>query len=51
MKLFNSKSLTITGLGTLFLFSGFAGLIYESIWTDYIKLITGHAAYAQSFTF
>lgn len=49
MKIFNSKSLTITGLGTLFLFSGFAGLIYESIWTDYIKLITGHAAYAQSF--
>jgi predicted membrane-bound spermidine synthase len=49
MKIFNLKNITITSLGTLFLFSGFAGLIYESIWTDYIKLITGHAAYAQSF--
>jgi len=32
----------------LFLFSGFTGLIYESIWTHYLKLIFGHAAYAQS---
>ena len=32
----------------LFLFSGFSGLIYESIWTHYLKLIFGHAAYAQS---
>src|SRR5205809_7789592 len=28
--------------------SGFAGLIYESIWTQYLKLFLGHAAYAQS---
>ena len=28
--------------------SGFAGLIYESIWTHYLKLFLGHAAYAQS---
>ena len=40
--------------GTLRLFylifaaSGFAGLIYESIWTHYLKLFLGHAAYAQS---
>jgi len=32
----------------LFLCSGFSGLIYESIWTHYLKLIFGHAAYAQS---
>lgn len=32
----------------LFLLSGFTGLIYESIWTHYLKLIFGHAAYAQS---
>ncbi len=28
--------------------SGFAGLIYESIWSRYLKLILGHSAYAQS---
>jgi predicted membrane-bound spermidine synthase len=32
----------------LFIVSGFAGLIYESIWTHYLKLFLGHAAYAQS---
>lgn len=32
----------------LFFCSGFSGLIYESIWTHYLKLIFGHAAYAQS---
>src|SRR5690242_16572815 len=32
----------------LFTASGFAGLIYESIWTSYLKLFLGHAAYAQS---
>jgi spermidine synthase len=32
----------------LFTASGFAGLIYESIWTHYLKLYLGHAAYAQS---
>src|SRR6266702_2724945 len=32
----------------LFAFSGFSGLIYESIWTDYLKLFLGHAAYAQT---
>src|SRR4051812_17058978 len=32
----------------LFTASGFAGLIYESIWTQYLRLFLGHAAYAQS---
>jgi len=32
----------------IFVASGFAGLIYESIWTHYLKLFLGHAAYAQS---
>jgi spermidine synthase len=32
----------------IFLLSGFSGLIYQSIWTHYLKLFLGHAAYAQS---
>ena len=32
----------------LFVVSGFAGLIYESVWTQYLKLFLGHSAYAQS---
>jgi len=32
----------------IFAISGFAGLIYESIWSHYLKLFLGHAAYAQS---
>ncbi len=32
----------------IFTASGFAGLIYESIWTQYLKLFLGHAAYAQT---
>ncbi len=35
-------------LFALFAISGFAGLIYESIWTHYLKLFLGHAAFAQS---
>jgi predicted CxxxxCH...CXXCH cytochrome family protein len=30
----------------VFAVSGFSGLIYESIWTHYLKLFLGHAAYA-----
>ena len=37
-----------TAFYVLFTASGFAGLIYESIWTHYLKLFLGHAAYAQS---
>jgi spermidine synthase len=32
----------------VFLVSGFSGLIYESIWSHYLKLLLGHAAYAQT---
>jgi spermidine synthase len=32
----------------VFALSGFSGLIYESIWTHYLKLFLGHAAYAQT---
>ena len=32
----------------VFTLSGFTGLIYESIWTHYLKLFLGHAAYAQT---
>ncbi len=35
-------------LFVLFTVSGFAGLIYESLWTHYLKLFLGHAAYAQT---
>src|SRR4029079_6700005 len=37
-----------TAFYVLFVASGFAGLIYESVWTHYLKLYLGHAAYAQS---
>src|SRR3954463_12670418 len=36
------------GFYLLFTVSGFAGLIYESIWSHYLKLFLGHAAYAQT---
>ena len=32
----------------IFVLSGFAGLVYQSIWTRYLGLFLGHAAYAQS---
>src|SRR5271166_6023537 len=32
----------------IFVISGFTGLIYESIWSHYLKLFLGHAAYAQT---
>src|SRR5688572_13190084 len=32
----------------LFTLSGFAALVYESIWSHYLKLFLGHAAYAQT---
>lgn len=32
----------------VFALSGCAGLIYQSIWTQYLGLFLGHAAYAQS---
>ena len=32
----------------IFVASGVCGLIYESIWSHYLKLFVGHAAYAQT---
>lgn len=32
----------------VFVASGFAGLVYESVWAQYLKLFLGHAAYAQT---
>ncbi len=34
----------------LFAISGFAGLIYEGIWSRYLKLLLGHASYGQILT-
>src|SRR5215831_435397 len=34
-------------LYVVFVLSGAAGLIYESIWTRYLGLFVGHSAYAQ----
>lgn len=36
------------GLLAIFVLSGFAGLIYQSIWSHYLGLFLGHAAYAQA---
>jgi len=43
----SNNKLTIS-LFIIFAVSGFSGLIYESIWTHYLKLVLGHAAYAQT---
>ena len=37
-----------SALLAVFTLSGFTGLIYESIWSHYLKLFLGHAAYAQT---
>jgi spermidine synthase len=44
----NKKGISISVFFFLFAVSGFSGLIYESIWTHYLKLFLGHAAYAQT---
>ena len=43
----NTPALKIA-LFFIFTLSGFSGLIYESIWSHYLKLLLGHAAYAQT---
>jgi len=43
-----SFSLQRSLLFFIFTLSGVAGLIYELIWTNYLKLFLGHAAYAQT---
>jgi spermidine synthase len=35
------------GLAAAFALSGIAGLVYELVWTRYLALLVGHAAYAQ----
>jgi len=40
---------SVAPLFALFSLSGFTGLIYESLWSHYLKLFLGHAAFAQSF--
>lgn len=46
----NAKATTplSASLTVVFGLSGGTGLIYESIWTQYLKLFLGHAAYAQT---
>src|SRR4249920_2878035 len=43
-----AKNIPRSWFFVLFTVSGFAGLIYESIWSHYLKLFLGHAAYAQT---
>ena len=38
----------VQSIAALFFVSGFAGLIYESVWSHYVNLFLGHAAYAQT---
>lgn len=38
----------VLALLMLFVLSGFAGLIYQSVWSHYLGLTLGHAAYAQT---
>jgi predicted membrane-bound spermidine synthase len=42
------EKLFLPAVLAVFTASGFAGLIYESIWSHYLKLFLGHAAYAQT---
>lgn len=44
----NGRRHAVATLYAVFFVSGFCGLIYESIWTHYLKLLLGHAAYAQA---
>ena len=45
----NRRNITLERLLlALFVASGFAGLIYQSIWSHYLGLTLGHAAYAQT---
>jgi spermidine synthase len=43
-----NAALRLPLLYAVFFVSGFCGLIYESIWSHYLKLILGHAAHAQA---
>ncbi|MBB6522702.1 spermidine synthase [Pseudoteredinibacter isoporae] len=41
------KQALLAAFTLVFMLSGFSGLIYESIWSHYLKLLLGHASYAQ----
>ena len=41
------KSGSLLMFTCIFALSGFSGLIYESIWSHYLKLFLGHSSYAQ----
>jgi predicted membrane-bound spermidine synthase len=43
-----SVPMRVRWLFAIFVVSGVCGLIYESIWSHYLKLFVGHAAYAQT---
>jgi len=43
-----TKVQTQRSLYFIFALSGFSGLLYESVWSHYLKLFLGHAAYAQA---
>jgi len=43
-----TPGLTQRSLLLIFAVSGFSGLIYESVWSQYLKLFLGHSAYAQA---
>ena len=43
-----ARPLPGTAVLLLFVLSGFAGLVYQSLWSHYLGLVLGHAAYAQS---
>lgn len=45
---FQRKPVLERMLLALFIASGFAGLIYQAIWSHYLGLSLGHAAYAQT---
>lgn len=40
--------LALTLMLVFFVLSGISGLIYQAVWSQYLGLILGHAAYAQS---
>ncbi len=44
----SSRAAARRWLLAIFVLSGFAGLIYQSIWSHYLGLFLGHAAYAQA---
>ena len=46
--MYTSHRLPVVLFYVIFAISGFSGIIYESIWSHYLKLFLGHAAYAQA---